>query len=159
MILTKHIVVSIFVSGYLYIEWKKTKLILTPIDNVYNTGMYKTMIIEILLCCVMNYPSLYGEYYTENAIKSSESNIHYVLNDFLLCLMVFIRLPYIIRVILILTDFKEPRAQRVCNIYGCDANNLFALKCIMKETSHKIVFMALIVSMSTFSYCLRLFER
>ena len=97
-------------SGYLYIEWQKTKLIMTPIDNLYNTGMYKAMIVEILLCCVMNYPSLYGEYYTETAIKSEEKNIHYILNDALLCLMVFIRLPYIIRVILILTDFKEPRA-------------------------------------------------
>jgi hypothetical protein len=79
-------------------------------DNIINTGMYKTMVFEIILCGVMNYPSLYGEYYTEEAIKSAESQIHYVLNDFLLCLMVFIRLPYIIRVILILTDFKEPRA-------------------------------------------------
>lgn len=117
------------------------------------------MIIEILLCCVMNYPSLYGEYYTENAIKSADLGVHYILNDFLLCIMIYVRLPYILRVILILSDFQQPRAQRVCNIYGCDADSLFSLKCIMKESSHKIVFVALIVSMTTFSYTLRLFER
>lgn len=148
---------SIVASGYLHIEWLKTKLIVTPIDNLYNTGMYKWMIIEVLLCAVMNYPSLYGVDYTETAIPTAGTP--YVLNDFMLCLMIFIRLPYLLRLILMLSDYQQPRAQRVCSIYGCDANNLFSLKCVMKESSHKVVFFALIISTITFSYNLRLFER
>lgn len=77
---------------------------MTAIDNLYNTGMYKKLVLELLVCCVMNYPSLYGEYYVESAINSAGTQ--YVLNDFLLAFMVFIRLRYLVKVILILSDYQ-----------------------------------------------------
>lgn len=116
------------------------------------------MILELLLCLIMNYPSLYGHTYTETA-NSFSKDILFVTNDLLLCIMLFVRAPYWINVVISTSKYLEPRAQRVCTIYGCDANNMFAVKAVMKADSKKIVFVGLFTSLMLFSYNLRLFER
>jgi hypothetical protein len=75
-----------------------------------------------------------------------------VWNDFLLCFMIFCRLPYLIRSILSNSKFAEPRAQRVCGIYGCEANQEFAIKAIMKENPRDVLMSSLIISLIMFSY-------
>ena len=63
----------------------------------------------MMLTFIMNYPSLYGETYTESANKAS-AGIEFVTNDLLLALMIFIRLIYFIRWVLSISVFTEPRA-------------------------------------------------
>jgi hypothetical protein len=79
----------------------------------------------------MNYPSLYGATYIETA-NSFSVDIKFVLNDFLLALMIGTRTIYLLRIILLSTTFTDPRSQRMCSIYGCDADPMFAIKCLMK---------------------------
>jgi hypothetical protein len=120
-------VVSIYGNYYLDLQFKKAKKDILNGDNVVNTGKYKPMIFEMLMNLVMSYPSLYSHFYQETA-DSASADIEFILNDLLLAFMIFIRIIYFVRWILSISVFSEPRAQRVCEVYGCDANNLFAIK-------------------------------
>lgn len=62
-----YIVVFIIFEYYLHLQWLKAKQLMTFMDNLYNTGLWQTMLFEILLSLVMNYPSLYGSTYVETA--------------------------------------------------------------------------------------------
>jgi len=116
------------------------------------------MIIEMVAMCIMPYPFLMDVVYYEDANDFS-AGIAFQWNDFLLCLMMFLRLIFIFRVALNNSFYTDPRAQRVCNIYGTDASYYFALKCIMKNDSWIILTLTLPVTLLTFSYQLMLFER
>ena len=109
------------------------------------------MIFEMLCTLIMSYPSLIDSVYYENA-NDFDPGISFYTNDFLLCLMIFARVIYLIRAIIKLTYYSEPRAQRVCNIYGCDANNMFAFKAVMKESSWKVLISGLMISLTMLSY-------
>jgi len=73
--------------------------------------------------------------------------------------MIFFRLLYVVKVLLNQSLYTDPRAQRVCAIYGTDANYEFALKAIMKDTSYIILMVSMPITLIAFSYQLRLFER
>lgn len=54
------LVFSIIAKKVLYIRWMKTKKFYTDLDNLFNTGLFKYMMIEIPLMVIMPYPSLYN---------------------------------------------------------------------------------------------------
>ena len=45
----------------------KFKLIYTELDNICNTGIYISMILEILAMAIQPYPSVHNEVYYEEA--------------------------------------------------------------------------------------------
>ncbi len=49
----------------LFLRWLKNKKLLTDLDNLFNTGIFKVMCGEVLLMLVMPYPSLYNATYEE----------------------------------------------------------------------------------------------
>lgn len=136
----------------------RTKLFYTELDTIFNTGLYKSMIVEMFFCLVMPYPFLYGYTYTENADPFSAGYIFY-WNDWLLCFMIFFRLHFLVRSILSNSFYTDPRAQRVCAIYGCQADFKFALKAIMKDNPWMVLSISMVITLMAFSYQLRLFER
>lgn len=77
----------------------------------------------------------------------------------MLVLMIFFRLIYIVRVTISMTFYTDPRSQRVCHIYGTDANYNFAIKCIMKKDAMLVLLYSMSISLVALSYQLRLFER
>jgi hypothetical protein len=93
-----YLVFSVIASNLLYIQWKKTKSNLYELDNLINTGLWKHIIIEILLSLVMSYPSLYGSVYIETANDFSNGK-EFVTNDLMLCFMIFCRLHFLCRAI------------------------------------------------------------
>lgn len=153
-----HVVLSIIAQYQLRLQWKKTKNYLTKTDNLYSTGELYWLIFEITLNCIMNYPSLYDSTYVEEYTAFDPTTTFYV-NDILLCIMIFIRMIYLVRVILAVSFYSDPRAQRVCDIYGADANNVFAIKAMMVEYSWILVALSCLITMLMFSYQIRLFER
>ena len=73
--------------------------------------------------------------------------------------MIFIRGSYILKATLNMSPYLDPRAQRVCQIYGAEASYGFAIKAIMKEDSYIMLAYGLMFTMVSLSYQLRLFER
>lgn len=149
---------SIVASYLLHIRWLKTKLVLSDMDNLWNTGMWKMCVLEMLLSLAMPYPSMYGDTYIETANDFS-NGVTFYSNDILLCMMIFCRIHFILRSLLKISFFTDPRAQRVCTIYGCDANNSFAMKSLMINNSGIVLMYSMTISLLMFSYQLRLFER
>lgn len=49
------------------VRWLKQKLVYTDLDNIFNTGTFQAMSIEMVLMCVMPYPFLMNETYYETA--------------------------------------------------------------------------------------------
>jgi hypothetical protein len=129
----------------------RTKQYYTDLDTIFNTGIYKGMFFEILLMFVMPYPSLYNTQYTELA-NDRDPGVMFQWNDFLLCFCIFFRIHLLVTSILSLSVYTEPRSQRVCNIYGCDANFNFALKALMKESPKVVLGSALVTALLMFSY-------
>jgi potassium intermediate/small conductance calcium-activated channel subfamily N protein 2 len=123
----------------------------SELDTIFNTGLWKQMFLEILMSLVMPYPFLYEKTYSEDA-NAFSVGLLFEWNDFLLCFMIFCRLPYLIRTILSNSKFADPRAQRVCGIYGCDANQEFAIKALMIESPKEVLAGSLVISLIMFSY-------
>jgi hypothetical protein len=69
------------------------------LDNLFNTGLIKWLLLEILGCLIQPYPFLHNEVYYEDANDFS-AGIAFQWNDFLLCLMIFFRMIYVFRVAL-----------------------------------------------------------
>lgn len=57
----------------------------------------------------MNYPSLYDSIYKEE-YNGFDDTIFFYVNDLLLCIMIFVRMLYLIRVILATSFYSDPRA-------------------------------------------------
>ena len=106
----------------------------------------------------MPYPFLSGETYQETKNDFS-AGVYFEVNELLLCFMIFCRLYFLVRCILAASEYTDPRAQRVCHIYGCDANYKFALRALMQNDSWKVLLLSLLISLLSLSYQMRLFER
>ena len=80
-------------------------------------------------------------------------------NETLLFLMLICRYPYAIRTLLKASEYATPRAQRLSEICGVDADNLWALKTTAKEKPYKLLILAMISTAVVLGYSLRIFEK
>jgi len=109
------------------------------------------MTVEILTSFIMSYPSEYGNKYSEEANFTPETSYFYT-NDLLLCIMIFCRIHHLVRVMLRSTSYTEPRSQRMCQIYGAEANISFATKALMQTDSLTLVSGSILVTLIALSY-------
>lgn len=149
---------SIIMNYQLLIQWKRSKNMIIETDNLFNTGLFKKMILECLMVLVQPYPFLQGVTYYETAMFANQK-AEFKLNNFLISCMIFFRIYFYARSILALSFYTDPRSQRVCNIYGSDANYSFAIKALMLQSPWSVLSISLGFSVFVFAYCLRVFER
>jgi hypothetical protein len=84
---------SISLRHYLYFKWLQAKKFITQYDTLGNTGLWKPLIIEIVLNLIMPYPFINDyTYYEVYASKDGDVSVEFRFNSILLCLMTFIRL-------------------------------------------------------------------
>eukprot|EP00347_Sterkiella_histriomuscorum_P010295 403376853 len=155
---TLGLILSIYFRYDLTLKWYISKGLLTEFDTISNTGWWKGMICEIIINIVAPYPFLYNVKYVEHINNGSfQATIQYDVNDLLL-FFCFIRIYLLCRYTLIMTQFMNPRSQRVCQMNGCEANSMFAIKSIMKQKPYTILWTTMVVSTVIFGYQLRIFE-
>ena len=70
----------------------------------------------------------------------------------------FSRIYIILRYVLFISKFMNPRSVRVCVINGCSANHMFAIKGLVKQRPFIFIFVTLIVTIFLFGYSLKVFE-
>lgn len=58
-----------------------------------------------------------------------------------------------------MTQFMNPRSQRICSMNGYEADAIFAIKSIMKQKPYTILWVSMVISTMIFGYQLRMFER
>ena len=102
----------------------------TKFDNLINTGIWQTMLLEMVINAIAPSPFFDGWKYTEYVVEY-DTEVQYEVNDILLY-FTFNRLYLGLKCSLYLSQFMNPRAQRCCSMNGCDASTMFAVKSLMK---------------------------
>lgn len=78
-------------------------------DGIWSTGLWKGMLLKMLLSLFMNYPSLYGHVYHEHG-NEWDDGIPFYSNDLLLGIMLFCRFYYAINFLLSFSFYTDPRS-------------------------------------------------
>jgi hypothetical protein len=73
------------------------------------------------------------------------------MNQIMMCLS-FIRVYIYLRFALIVSKFMNPRSKRVCSMNGCEADQMFAIKSIMKQNPFRFIFVTVIATIFLFGY-------
>ena len=153
---TIFLILSIYIRYDLWLKWSVSVNMIGPLDNLYSTGLWKYCLVEMGLCSISPLPFLKGFMYGEH-VKAFDSDIEVEFNDILLFMM-FIRIYLPCRFLFYMSEFMNPRTQRVCQIYSCNADSMFALKALMKQQPMPMLFGSLACTIIIFGYHLRLFE-
>lgn len=151
------LVACIYLRYQTQLRWMKSKSLLTNYDTLVNTGRWKEMVAEMGICLLAPYPFLNNIYVSEY-YEDWKASVTYQANDYLLFCM-FLRFYLPIRFILMITTFMNPRSQRICNMNGCEANYMFAIKALMKKIPYTVITISMSTSVVILGFCLRMFER
>lgn len=85
------------------------------------------------------------------------TTFYYHVNE-ILTLFMLLRVILIIRTLLMMSSWYCNRTYRVCNLYACEADYLFVIKCSMKERPYTIIAIAMLNSIIFFGYAVRICE-
>ena len=99
---------SIYIRYDIWLKWSITVQKYTVYDNLYNTGLWRIMLVEMFINMIAPYPFLDGYIYEEDNLAFG-TLIQYEVNDILLFFM-FCRLYLGLKFILYLTQFMNPRS-------------------------------------------------
>ena len=150
------LMLSLYIRYDLVLKRAISEEIYTKYDSLQNTGLWKWLFWECLLNSLTPYGFFEGLEYTEH-VGDFGISIIYEVNELLLSVS-FIRIFFAFRMILYLSLFCNQRSQRICKIHGCDANILFAIKCMMKQRPYRVLIYSLLITTLIFGYELRIFE-
>ena len=144
-------VLSLYIRYDLWLKWSQSINKLSQYDTLKNTGEWKNLLLEIVICCVIAPHHFLGSwrYFEYNA--DWDFKIYYHVNDILLAFS-FIRTYLLIKFLLYTTDFMNPRSQRVCGANGCDASAVFAVKCIAQQKPFFTLSISLVITTFIFGY-------
>jgi potassium intermediate/small conductance calcium-activated channel subfamily N protein 2 len=157
MMCTVFLMLSIYIRYDIWLQWAVTVDKYTKYDNFTSTGLWKSLLFEIVMAAIAPMPFFDGMKYTEY-VAGFDFTIEYEWNDLLLYFSCT-RLYMNFKMILYLTQFMNPRAQRVCLLNNCTADTMFAIKGLFKQKPYQILYGSLVISTVLFGFQLRLFER
>ena len=144
------LVVTMYSRYTLYLEWYKSRSLLTEYDTIRSTGWWKMLALECFLMLMAPYPFLQHLTYSEYN-DQFHTTIEYTFNEILLCFG-FIRGYVFVRYTLVSSQFMNPRSKRICSMNGCEANQMFAMKAIMKQRPYVTITITLAGTIVFFGY-------
>lgn len=140
------------------LHFYKSRGIYSTYDTLSNTGLYKNLIIEIILNIFTPFPFIWNTMYKEK-YDDYKATISNRVNDIFLLIMCLFRTYHIVRCSLTLSQFMNVRSQRVCQMSGSDASFMFTIKALMKKKPYSVLVCSLLLSIALFGFILRIFER
>lgn len=158
MLSTVCIYIALVVRYILVLHLFKARGFYSPFDTLGNTGLYKYLIVEIVINSITPFPFIWDEYYTESYSDYS-TKVQYRINDIFLLIMCLFRTYLIIRAALTWSHFMDTRSQRVCTMSGTNADFMFSVKSLMKKKPYSVLLSSLVLSVALFGFLLRIFER
>lgn len=150
------LVIFTVIRYIMQIRFNKLRTVITKRENLWSTGMWKFMLAEIIVVSLHPSPFLVG-YRVQWTNSFTEDEIFYHVNDFF-HILILLRVIVMARVLLVSTIWISNRSIRVCNMYGTEASYLFAIRCLMKTQSFKLVFTLLGLCLFFFGFALRICE-
>lgn len=125
-------------------------------ETIYSSGRLSTICLDCLIILVHPYPFIVGqEVEVWNAFL--QMHVPYYINDFLQWIAMIRLVKAGIRLIN-LTMWKSNSAQRICFMYGCEADTLFGVKSLMKHRPISFIFGNLLAGAIFFAILLRYCE-
>lgn len=108
------------------------------------------MLFEQILCLLAPYPFLKGIKYVE-VNTNWNVTISYEINQILMCIS-FSRFYILMRYTLFMSQFMNPRSNRLCTMNGCEAGHMFAIKSLMKQRPYFFLSCTLVLTIYLFGY-------
>lgn len=126
---------------------------LSKYDNMFTSGLYKNMLLEMLICAVF-YPP-----YLNIVLIGSTSEVHYIiiLNSIISFLVMF-KCYIIVRVYSYFSRWTSDLARSICIKEHVNAGILFAVKAELKKRPYLVLTFLLLVSLGMASFAIRTFE-
>ena len=103
---------SLYIRYDIWMRWQILIDKYTIYDNIYNTGVWFYLLLEVIINLIAPYHYFEDLNYVE-MVEVLDYEVTYPINDLLLCFS-FIRLYLIVKFSLYSTEFMNPRSQRVC---------------------------------------------
>jgi len=148
--------VFILMREFLYIEIMIERGLMNKNAGLYSSGRWRLILKDWVVMMMQPYPFfLSKKFFCFNKVVQGE--IYYYFNDIMGLLAVF-RLSYFLSSALITTKWKSCSADRVCQMYGCEANTLFAVRSMMKSNPFLFNSVVMIGSILIFGQALRICE-
>jgi hypothetical protein len=122
---------SIYQRYEIYLAWCVSRNLLTEYDNLISTGWWRKLSLELVIILMAPYPFLMGLQYHEDNTNWNIT-VTYEINQILMCFS-FCRVYLLLRFTLINSKFNNPRSHRICIMNGCEADEMFAIKSLMKQ--------------------------
>lgn len=148
---------NIFVSYKLYINLLQNEWRMYSLDDLLNSGLWKTMLVEMMINCIGPVPFLYKTSYSDSFEGDFKIAKTYS-NTPLLWAALVIRLYHLVAFALENSDYMNARAYRVTASMGVRAGYGFAFKSIFRENALKVVACVVIVTAIIFGYMFRICE-
>lgn len=112
-----------------------------PGENVIKTSFFRSFIFEVLLTLI-HCPPFIDATFTFSQISFF---ITYSL-DLILSNMMILRIYLSLRLFAHYTKWRSPLSMKYCEMEGCEANTVFAMKAFLKESPYFALLIAFIVS-------------
>ena len=123
------IVISLLIKYDIYIKWCKSTELFSNFETIFSSGLWKSLLAEVILQLVAPYNFLSGYKYVEN-VEAYDVTIEYEINELLLFFS-FVRIYMLLRMYIYYSEYLTPRSLRVCQMNGCESNMLFAVKSLI----------------------------
>lgn len=145
----------IFNHYRLLLQFLKCKEFIDGNQNVFTTGQWKWMLIEILICSIHSPPFLNYNW----TAKQQEEDLTYSI-DMIFTLVTLLRLYHLIRVFLIFSNYyNKENTDRVLNDCRIMGGKEFVLKWELKERPFTILAICIMLVSFIFGYALRAAEQ
>ncbi|EGR28840.1 small-conductance calcium-activated potassium channel protein, putative [Ichthyophthirius multifiliis] len=156
-VLTIGMLVLTFVRYQAKLTWLKTRKVISEKQNIITSGFILPLTIELILNAVHPMPWTWNiRIYFVNE-PSGNQIFYYHVNE-ILTLIMLLRVILIIRTLLMMSEWYNNRTQRVCNMYACEADYLFVIKCIMKTYPYFLIISAMAISIFVFAFAIKICE-
>ncbi len=107
------------------------------IVSFWRSNYFLSMLIDILICLIHPIPA--AEYKFTLTLLGQQ--ISYQLMTFFYALM-FLKLYLVVRIAAVYTSYSSKMSEKICGMYGTEANTTFQLKAIQKDHPFYIVSMS-----------------
>ena len=139
------------------VELEKAQRILDEQEGIHSSGKTWQIVMEMFIL-------LFQPYYFLNDITIQTEDVYdgfffdFKVN-YVLVVLSFTKIFIILRVVLLRQIYMSPRSSRLCRMYGCESDYLYAIKCLFKDTPLSLIGIVFACSILIFSISLRIAER
>ena len=145
--------ILVCIHHYIRLKLLKANGKLHKHDNIFSSGQYKYLIIELLIV-IITYPPVLN-----TAISGALLNIYFVYNlNGIFNIIIMLKCYFIFRVYTYFSQWTNETANSIGNKYNVKTGLHFALKAELKTRPYTVLIIITVIALIICAFCLRTFE-